>query len=491
MAINLGDAVLKLITDNSGLISGLKSAEGQVKNSTDQMSANFNKTINIVAGVGVAMGAMLVKAGMDYAKTGDEIYKFTQKTGFSAQTVSQLKYQLEILGGSMEGIQTAFKLMAGTIVDAGNGGEAAIIKLNGLGLSIDSLTAMNSEQQFMAIANAIREIEDPTMRVAAATDIFGRSAQDLIPWITASQEEIQNLNKDVTALNLVFTDDQAAAANAVNDNMETAKQAFIGLKNTIGEIVAGPLAEFAVGVTAALKPLIEFVEKNPAIVQAFMAFAGTGAIYLAIMAFFRLMLGLGIAMAPVTGGTSLGFAIAAAAFVGISGVIGGAMAKMDEDAKKRLEAIQSTTRNLEIIANAGNKPKVQTAEQKAGQSDALKAKIARSEAELALAVPGSFGYRSIEKEIARLQASGASYAYGGVVPGPIGQPQLVVAHGGEEFAGVGNKFGGVTINLGVVPGDDVTVRKFARMLKDVLGEEGRRNAFGSVNQGYFFGRSSI
>ena len=39
-----------------------------------------------------------------------------------------------------------------------------------------------------------------------------------------------------------------------------------------------------------------------------------------------------------------------------------------------------------------------------------------------------------------LAAIGApSFQYGGIVPGPIGMPKLVMAHGGEEFAGVGNR----------------------------------------------------
>ena len=39
-----------------------------------------------------------------------------------------------------------------------------------------------------------------------------------------------------------------------------------------------------------------------------------------------------------------------------------------------------------------------------------------------------------------------SFRYGGVVPGPPGSPQLVEAHGGERFLGVGQP-GGMTVNL--------------------------------------------
>ena len=41
-----------------------------------------------------------------------------------------------------------------------------------------------------------------------------------------------------------------------------------------------------------------------------------------------------------------------------------------------------------------------------------------------------------------------SFAAGGTVPGPIGQPVPVIAHGGEQFAGVGKSFGNnVTVNV--------------------------------------------
>ncbi len=40
-----------------------------------------------------------------------------------------------------------------------------------------------------------------------------------------------------------------------------------------------------------------------------------------------------------------------------------------------------------------------------------------------------------------------SMATGGVVPGPIGQPVPIIAHGGEVFAGVGGGFGNVTVNV--------------------------------------------
>ncbi|MCJ7669565.1 MAG: phage tail tape measure protein [Dehalococcoidia bacterium] len=85
--------------------------------------------------------------------------------------------------------------------------------------------------------------------------------------------------------------------------------------------------------------------------------------------------------------------------------------------------------------------------------------------------------------------------FGGTIPGPIGAPVPIMAHGGEEYLGVqniGRSMGNnIVINLGLLPGDDVTIRRVARAIKDVMGEDGRRNAFAQVNQGYFYGKSAI
>lgn len=49
----------------------------------------------------------------------------------------------------------------------------------------------------------------------------------------------------------------------------------------------------------------------------------------------------------------------------------------------------------------------------------------------------------------------------------------------------------VNIHVGSFLGDEVAFRQFARKLEQVLDEEGRRNAFGQVQGGYFYGRSSL
>ena len=67
-------------------------------------------------------------------------------------------------------------------------------------------------------------------------------------------------------------------------------------------------------------------------------------------------------------------------------------------------------------------------------------------------------------------------AAGGIVPGPIGQPVPVIAHGGEQFAGVGKSFGGVIYNVVVnVAGSVRADRDLAQTIRRELLLIGQRN----------------
>jgi len=49
----------------------------------------------------------------------------------------------------------------------------------------------------------------------------------------------------------------------------------------------------------------------------------------------------------------------------------------------------------------------------------------------------------------------------------------------------------VHLHIGNYMGDELSMRQLVRKIGQVLQEDGRRSAFGQVNQGWYFGRSSL
>ncbi len=76
---------------------------------------------------------------------------------------------------------------------------------------------------------------------------------------------------------------------------------------------------------------------------------------------------------------------------------------------------------------------------------------------------------------------GGSFAAGGVVPGSLGQPMLILAHGGETVTPVGGAVAGVTVNV-TVNGWVGSDQQIAARLRNELTRIGRRdsNIFGGV-----------
>ncbi len=98
------------------------------------------------------------------------------------------------------------------------------------------------------------------------------------------------------------------------------------------------------------------------------------------------------------------------------------------------------------------------------------------------------GFSGEEKTSASGQVT--PFASGGIVTSPT--MAMIGEAGPEAVVPLGKGLGSsLTINVGNFIGDETSIRKFARMIKEVIGEDDRRNAFGGVSGGYFFGRSSI
>lgn len=101
--------------------------------------------------------------------------------------------------------------------------------------------------------------------------------------------------------------------------------------------------------------------------------------------------------------------------------------------------------------------------------------------------------RVIEDIKQLLEGEIPSFQHRGIVPGPVGQPRLIMAHGGEQYAGVGQTFGtgDIHLHIGNYMGDETSMRHLGQTLKQILQENDRRNAFPQVNKGYYYGKHGL
>ena len=197
------------------------------------MSGKFrqhSKAIKIAAlAAGAAIAAMGIKSVRTFTQMGDEVAKMARRTGFSAESLSELRFAAEQSGASLQMMEKAVKRQSKAIVDATDGMTTYVRAFDRIGLSADELIKLKPEEAFFRIANAIAELESDTVRAATASDIFGRAGMNLIPMFDEGAAAITRYRQQAHELGIVFDELSAKQAEELTDALNTLKRATDGL----------------------------------------------------------------------------------------------------------------------------------------------------------------------------------------------------------------------------------------------------------------------
>jgi hypothetical protein len=303
------------------------------------------------------------------------------------------------------------------------------------------------------------------------------------------------MRQEASDLNLVYDDVAAKQSNELIGSIEAMKGSFNGLRNEVAEVVLPAMTTFVGNITDGLKGIIGWIEGDPGVKKAlegFGAFAGSTA----------LLAGLDLFLGKLGGIRKAAWGLVAA-LIGVQSVAGPAGWGTLAAGIGRMAAtigLLDQAFNMQLVEGtplAGLLGKIPGSIY--GEDYGEDKKEAPFEAP---PVPEGFAsWGAYMEKTGKYQAAGGgvggvnfskeqkqqgilgewqrqgiyaptdyvpSFRYGGIVPGTPGEPRLVLAHGGEAFAGEGNRFGttnNITIN---VEGSLVTERDLANKLRETL-----------------------
>lgn len=172
-AIRAGRAFVELLTDDSKLVRGLRSAAAKLKGWGASISG-FGKKL---AGIGSAVAGPMIAATTTWASAGHEMALMSARTGIGVEALSQLSYAAKKCGLDNETLETGIKRMQKTLYAAANGSQEARDALAAVGLTIEDINGLPVEEKLKAIADRIAAIGSPTKRAGAAMAIFGPTAR--------------------------------------------------------------------------------------------------------------------------------------------------------------------------------------------------------------------------------------------------------------------------------------------------------------------------
>lgn len=200
-----------------------KSSKGLGSKIVSNLSGAF-KTL-AVAISGATTGAI---AWVTAASTaGDRVDKLSQKMNLSRREFQEWDYITKQSGTSMEALSMGMKTLA---VQAEADGKA----FEKLGITVRDANGniKNQGQLFNETLAALFKYENATERLAVASKVFGRGAQELAPILNSGAKSIDELRKRAHELGLVMSDEAVDASVEFRDRLDdligSVRSAFYG-----------------------------------------------------------------------------------------------------------------------------------------------------------------------------------------------------------------------------------------------------------------------
>lgn len=331
--IRAGRAYVELGVSDK-LTKGLRAAQKRLK----AFGAGLRSIGTRMTAVGAGILAPLAASVKSFSRTGDSLHKMSGRTGVSTEALSELGFAAEQSGANLESLEAGLRKMQKTVGDAADGTTTAVDALAKLGLAVEGLANLSPEQQFKLIADRLSRIEDPTLRAAAAMEVFGKSGTQLLPLVQNGAAGIEELQQQARSLGLTVSTEAAGDAAVLNDTLNILWRVLKQCAFVIGSALAPDVIELAGAITKAVVIVANWIKQNRelvvwaakiavGVVAAGLAFVVAGYAVLAIAAAIGglavIVSGVGIAFGVVTSILSailspIGLVVAAIAVLGAS-----------------------------------------------------------------------------------------------------------------------------------------------------------------------------
>lgn len=255
---------------------GSKEAEKAAEDLGGAVDRTGVKTValgNILAKGAEALAGMAVEAlktaaafAVDlvtgFASAGDEVAKTARQTDTNAQSFQRLRFAAErsrVSASSLDRSMRTLLVGLSDVREKGTGPAAEALDL--LGLSLDDIPTDDAEGALGIIGDALRDLEDPADRAAAAAKLFGaRAGVELKLLLDEGSEGIRDLGDQAERLGGVLDDDALTAAENLTDGFTNLQTALGGAKNQIGAALAPAVLDLT-------DRLTELLEENEDLIQ--------------------------------------------------------------------------------------------------------------------------------------------------------------------------------------------------------------------------------
>lgn len=269
--IRAGGAYVELGAEDSGLEKELEN----IKKKFEKAGADIALIGATLFSSGAIIFEFLRRAVMEFSEFGDSAAKTGKRVGITAGQVGELQHALSLAGASAGDLDTGFRGMSRAVLELNRGGEKIVETFNMLGLSVDYINSLSPDEKFIVVGKRIAAIADTTQRAAIMMEIFGKSGAMLIPFFEQSTLAIEEARLEARAFGIALSDDAAARAEQLNDELGRTQQAAKGVRLAIGSIMAPVVIDLMKAFERLLIAVRMYIVTNPELITGMAKLART------------------------------------------------------------------------------------------------------------------------------------------------------------------------------------------------------------------------
>lgn len=238
-------------------LDGMTDAGGKAEGRFESL-ANAATVVGTAIAAAATAAAAMVTASVNAADAAGEA---AQSAGITTEEFTRLKYAMQF-DVSPEALGQTFKFLNGAMYEAAAGTGKAADTFAALGIAVKNQdgTLRNSHDVLLELADSFQGMEDGARKTALAVDVFGRSGDDIIPFLNNGAAGIRTLEGEADALGVTLSGGTAAAAGHLSDQFLKMQSAVSGAGNSL-------MADLLPALTVVTEQMVE-AAKSPGVIMA-------------------------------------------------------------------------------------------------------------------------------------------------------------------------------------------------------------------------------
>jgi len=222
----MSDGSIKIDTkiDQTGVKKGLNEMNKNVRDTMGKLATFGKASLGVVA---AAVGAVTAATGK-WLKEADRIDKVSQQIGVTKKTFQELDYVMKQNGASIDAFSIGAKTLQQSMVS-----NSQAFKTLGVEIRNTDGSLRSQDDVMKDVIRKFEKMEQGVEKSALAQDLFGRSAQDLMPMLNNQAGGMDELIKKAHDMGAVMSDDAVSSAVVLGDTITDLQVSISTLLNTV------------------------------------------------------------------------------------------------------------------------------------------------------------------------------------------------------------------------------------------------------------------